>query len=105
VEQFVIIAKMRDPKDPETQRRRLEARDAHIAGAAKLAAEGKLLVGGPIFTDEGEPLGSAAVGNFENRAALDEWLRNDPYVTNGVWQDIEILSYKVSPHYKLGPKG
>jgi uncharacterized protein len=101
---FLVIARMHDPKDHETQRRRLEAREAHLAGAAKLAAEGKLLLGGPIFDDDGEPLGSAAVGNFESRDALDEWLRNDPYVLADVWQDIEVLSYKVSPHYNLGQK-
>lgn len=27
---------------------------------------------------------------FEDRAALDEYLNNEPYVTEGVWQKIDV---------------
>ena len=27
----------------------------------------------------------------------------DPYVTGGVWQDIEVLPYRVAPHYEFPP--
>ena len=29
---------------------------------------------------------------FEDRAALDEYLNNEPYVTEGVWQKIEVMN-------------
>ena len=44
-------------------------------------------------------IGSACVAQFATREELDEWLRTDPYVTGGVWQDIEVMPYRVAPHY------
>ena len=44
-------------------------------------------------------IGSACVAQFDTRAELDAWLRTDPYVTGHVWQDIEVLPYRVAPHY------
>jgi len=35
-------------------------------------------------------IGSTLYMNFESRAALDQWLQSDPYVTGGVWVDIEV---------------
>ena len=34
--------------------------------------------------------GSAMVMEFENRAALDEYLRTEPYVVAGVWEKITV---------------
>ena len=48
-------------------------------------------------------IGSAAVAQFATRAELDAWLRTDPYVTGGVWQDIEVIPYRVAPHYDFPP--
>jgi uncharacterized protein YciI len=48
-------------------------------------------------------IGSAAIAQFATRAELDAWLRTDPYVTGGVWQDIEVIPYRVAPHYGFPP--
>ena len=97
---FLVIMRMRDPADPETQRRRTEARPHHLAHAAKLQEQGHLLIGGAVFADDGEtPAGSAAVARFDTREQLEAWLRNDPYTLAGVWQDFEIIPYRVAPHY------
>ena len=103
---FVVIMRMRDPKDPDTQRRRNEARPLHLAHAATLQHQGHLLIGGAIFTDDGEtPAGSAAVARFDTREQLEAWLRDDPYTKAGVWQAFEIIPYRVAPHYtRLLPK-
>ena len=34
--------------------------------------------------------GSALVMEFENRAALDDYLKNEPYVVEGVWKKVEV---------------
>ena len=34
--------------------------------------------------------GSALVMEFADRAALDEYLKNEPYAAEGVWQKIEV---------------
>jgi len=39
--------------------------------------------------------GSALVMEFENRAALDDYLKNEPYVVESVWQKIEVEAMNV----------
>ena len=48
-----------------------------------------------LIDEEGRMKGSALVMEFENRAALDEYLRNEPYVVEGVWQKIEVETMNV----------
>jgi uncharacterized protein len=95
--QWLIIA--RDGTDQRALERRMAARPAHLANAAKLQARGHLLVGGALVDDAGRMIGSACIAQFATRAELDEWLRTDPYVTGHVWQDIQIMPYRVAPHY------
>jgi uncharacterized protein YciI len=97
--QFMVIMRMRNPKDPDAQRRRNEVRPAHLAGAAKLHEAGHLHLGGAIFDDDGNPAGSGVIAEFDSRDALEAWLRNDPYTKAGVWQDFEIIPFQVAPHY------
>jgi uncharacterized protein YciI len=39
--------------------------------------------------------GSALVMEFPDRAALEEYLKNEPYVTSGVWQKIDVEAMNV----------
>jgi uncharacterized protein YciI len=41
-------------------------------------------------------IGSAAIAEFASRAELDAWLARDPYVTQGVWQRIEIRPFRLA---------
>jgi len=99
--QWLIIA--RDGADPEAERRRLAARPAHLENAARLQSKGHLLVGGALIDDDGRMIGSACVAQFATREELDHWLRTDPYVTGKVWHEIEVLPYRVAPHYDFPP--
>jgi uncharacterized protein len=99
--QWLIIA--RDGTDAGALERRMAARPAHLANAARLQANGHLLVGGALVDDNGGMIGSACVAQFATHAELDEWLRTDPYVTGNVWQDIQIMPYRVAPHYDFAP--
>lgn len=93
--QFLVIA--RDGEDSHALDRRLKVREAHLAGARKLAAEGRMIEGGAILDDDGKMVGSAVIVDFPDRAALDEWLRNDPYVTGDVWRKIDVTPFRVAP--------
>ena len=95
--QWLIVA--RDGTDAAAEARRLRARPAHLENAARLQDAGHLLMGGALLDDAGRMIGSAAVAQFETRAELDEWLRTDPYVTGGVWRDIQVTPYRVAPHF------
>ena len=99
--QWLIVA--RDGRDAQAQERRTAARPAHLENAARLQSEGHLLVGGALVDDDGQMIGSACVAQFATRAELDAWLRTDPYVTGNVWQDIQVLPYRVAPHYAFPP--
>ncbi|MBM3489088.1 MAG: hypothetical protein FJX68_01350 [Alphaproteobacteria bacterium] len=95
--QFLIIA--RDGRDARALERRLKVRAQHLANAERLQHAGHLLIGGALLDDDGQMIGSAAVAEFDSRAELDDWLRTDPYVTGHVWQHIEVIPYRVAPHY------
>ena len=96
---YLVIMRITDPTDPEVQRRRDEARGAHIENARSMKQKGHLLMGGVIFDEAGNPAGTASVARFETRDALEEWLRNDPYTLARVWETFEIIPYEIAPHY------
>ena len=50
----------------------------------------QIICAGGLLDDEGKMKGSALVIEFGDRAALDEYLNNEPYVTEGVWQKIDV---------------
>jgi uncharacterized protein YciI len=99
--QWLIIA--RDGTDPEAPERRQRARPAHLENASRLQAKGHLLVGGALVDEDGGMIGSACVAQFASRDELEAWLESDPYVTGGVWQDIQVMPYRVAPHYDFIP--
>ncbi len=92
--QFILIAY--DGTDDAAPGRRQAARPAHIARVTKLKEAGHIRIGGAILDDDGNPIGSAAVFEFESRAELDRMLAEDPYITEGVWRDITIVPYRAA---------
>jgi uncharacterized protein YciI len=92
--QFVVIA--RDGTDAEAPQRRLRAREAHLANVGRLKEPEKMLMGGAMLDDNGTMVGSVMVFDFPDRARLEAWLKNDPYSAGGVWQSLEIKSFRVA---------
>ena len=92
--QYLVTAY--DGTDPDAPARRQAVREAHLAGARRLTAEGRILIGGAILNDSGEMIGSAVIVDFPSRAELDDWLKSDPYVTGGVWQKIEVIPFRAA---------
>ena len=50
----------------------------------------QIICAGGLLDDAGRMKGSALVMEFPDRAALDAYLANEPYVVEGVWQKIEV---------------
>lgn len=73
--------------------KRMEVRPRHLEGMAKLGPQ--VICAGGLLDDEGKMKGSALVMEFPDRAALDEYLSNEPYVVEGVWQRIEVDTMNV----------
>ncbi|MGL4960835.1 MAG: YciI family protein [Inquilinus sp.] len=96
--QFLVIAK--DGTDSEAPARRLAARDQHLVGARRYTEEGAVIAGGAILDDEGRMIGSTIIYEVPDRAALDAIIAADPYVTGGVWRDIEIMPFRLAVRSK-----
>jgi uncharacterized protein len=92
--QFLLIAF--DGTDPGAFGRRMRVRPEHLEKIALLKKKGEFLLGGAILDDKGQMIGSMIVYEFPDRASLDRRLKEEPYVTNGVWQKIEIMPYRLA---------
>ena len=92
---YAVIA--RDGTDPEALARRLAVRETHLALARQMKAEGKIIQAGALLGSGGRMTGSLLVVSFASRAELDDWLATDPYVTGGVWRQIEVHPFRPAP--------
>ena len=68
--------------------KRMQVRPRHLEGMKAL--DRQIICAGGLLDDEGRMKGSALVMEFPDRAALEEYLKNEPYVAEGVWQKIEV---------------
>lgn len=92
--QYLVIAYDNDG----ALERRLESREAHIEGARKLMSEGKIIDAGALIEDD-VMVGSTLFVDFENDEEIDEWLLNEPYVKNNVWNmdEFQMVPIKLLP--------
>ena len=68
--------------------KRMEVRPRHLEGMKALGKQ--IICAGGLLDDEGRMKGSALVMEFPDRVAMEEYLKNEPYVVEGVWQKIEV---------------
>jgi len=92
--QFLVIA--RDATDPDALDRRLAARPAHFERVRHEKAKGTFIMGGAILDEHNQMVGSSLYLEIKDRAALDEWLAEDPYTKAGVWQSFEIEVMRIA---------
>ena len=92
--QFVVVA--RDGNDDDAIERRKRVRPTHLAAIAPLVEDGHVLVGGAILNDDGDMVGSMLLVEFPDRNGLDAWLERDPYVTGGVWKEVEVRPFRAA---------
>jgi uncharacterized protein YciI len=97
----VVVAA--DGTDPGAEARRLAARPRHLARARDEAERGVIAFGGAIIS-QGRMTGSIAVTRHATAAEARAWWEQDPYMTEGVWQDLAFhgtvfrpLPYKPLP--------
>lgn len=92
--QFLLIAY--DGEDAGATERRMKVREEHLQKIDDLKKTGEFLFGGAILDDSGKMIGSMILYEFPDRAALDEKLKDEPYVTEGVWKKIEIKPFRLA---------
>ncbi len=89
----------RDGTDPNAMMRRRAARDEHLALGERMSRSGTLLCAAALLDELGQMVGSMMLVSFPSRVELDAWLRIEPYMIGGVWQDIQIQSAQLGPAF------
>jgi uncharacterized protein YciI len=92
--QYVITAY--DYTDVDALTRRMNVRPHHLDGARELKASGNFITGGAILNDEGKMIGSVMILQFETEEELEAWKQRDPYITQKVWETIDVKPFKVA---------
>jgi uncharacterized protein len=94
MKQFVIIAY--DGLDAEASERRKKIRPFHLSGAKLLKEKNQFITGGAILSDDGQMTGSVMILQFETEEDFQDWYKKEPYITEGVWQNIEVKPFRVA---------
>jgi len=68
--------------------RRMEVRPRHLEGMARLGSH--VICAGGLLDEEGKMKGSVLVMDFDSREEVEDYVKNEPYVQEHVWQEIEI---------------
>lgn len=77
---------------PGATERRLALRATHREHVAKIAE--RLAAAGPLFDDDGVTMvGSLLIVDFEDRAALDAWLKDEPFTQQGVYASVTVRPF------------
>ena len=92
--QFLVLAY--DGTDKDAKARRAAVRPAHFAGIKPMVERGELRAAGAILDEAGEMIGSVVLAEFPGRVELEAWLSHEPYVSEGVWQKIEIKPFRLA---------
>jgi len=92
--QFIIIAQ--DYKDSEALNRRLAARPAHLERMKGEKAKGIFIMGGAKLNEAGNMFGSVLIVDLPGKTMVEDWVAADPYVTNRVWETIEITPFRIA---------
>jgi uncharacterized protein YciI len=99
--QFLILAY--DATDNDAINRRMTARTAHVATIDKYKASGNMHMGAAILDDAEKMIGSCIIAEFLDRAELDGWLAEEPYITGKVWERIQVMPCQIGPSFQKKP--
>lgn len=95
--QFLVLAY--DAEDDGATDRRMKAREAHLATIEKYRKLGHMHMGAAIINDDGKMVGSCIICEFPSVEALDDWLAEEPYIKNKVWDEVGVSECKVGPSF------
>ena len=73
--------------------KRMEVRPRHLEGMERMKEH--VICAGGLLDEDGKMKGSMLVMEFESRNEIDEYLANEPYVVEHVWDKIEVESINV----------
>jgi hypothetical protein len=92
--QFLLLAY--DGTDAGALQRRMKVRDEHFRKITLLKKAGEFLLGGAILDERGKMIGSMIIYDFPDMQSLEERLKDEPYLTGGVWEKTEIKPFRLA---------
>lgn len=84
----------RDGTDSEAPARRQAVREQHLAAIGKHVESGVLQYAGALLDEDGTMRGSLMIVDLPDQAAVRDWLADDVYSREGVWQEFEIFAFR-----------
>lgn len=75
---------------PRGRALRAQHRPAHLARWEPLDAAGRVVHGGPLLDEAGEPVGSLLVFDAPSLAEARAFAAGDPYVVEGIFAEWEV---------------
>jgi uncharacterized protein YciI len=94
MDQYLITAY--DYTDEGALQRRMNVRPHHLDEARKLKDKSNFIIGGAMLNEHGEMIGSTMIMQFENEEELDAWKQSEPYITQKIWETVDIKPFKVA---------
>lgn len=83
-----------DHTDAGALDRRMAARPAHFDYVRSLKEKGQFVLGGALLDPEGRMIGSMLLLDMETDEQLQNYLHNDPYIVQGVWETIDVKPFR-----------
>lgn len=87
-----------DYTDAEALDRRMAAREAHFAFLKPIVDQGKAFIGGALLDESGKMIGSTIIFQM-TQEEFDTYLKEEPYITEKVWEKLEINECKIGPAF------
>ena len=85
-----------DYTDADALQRRMNVRPHHLDGVKALKQSGNYIIGGAILNEAGNMIGSVIIMQFETEEELEAWKKNEPYITQKIWESVDVKPYKVA---------
>ncbi len=76
--------------------RRMGVRPHHLDTNKEYKAKGNYVMGGAILNDDGKMIGSVMVMQFETEEELEAWKREEPYITQKIWESVDVKPFRVA---------
>ncbi len=87
--QFIITAY----DGEEMLEKRMRVRPRHLENMAKFRV--RVLCAGGLLDGDGRMKGSVRIMDFDDKSLLEEYLRSEPYIAEGVWEKVDIQPMNV----------
>jgi uncharacterized protein YciI len=85
-----------DYTDEGALKRRADTRPHHLDGVKELKANGNFVAAAAFLNEEGNMIGSVMMLQFETDEELEAYKQGEPYITQGVWESVDVKHIKVA---------